>query len=406
MLVSKSYSANYVYADSNFIIANIEDRKIDGIQYALLCVAENLICRGCPTKPSMILRDAYGLMDYQKKIHLVSNKEPFWDDIIKGNDYDNYNPAIVFFKKLVPQYLPEYPFLQQLIIPEVLIEDIVQQSSRYFKNQSVDFYLPEADMVIEIDGEQHKRPKQALLDDERDEYLTKRGVKVFRIPTNYINNDSDSLQAVFDEMRNYLSSYDDKWAEYFDSKKICNDKKKRNDLLQVIATIRLQVAVIELCRNGTLDINALEWKLAIHTDEVKGYERLAILDFLAWYENLCVLANTRFVMPAIDIVDHVSESIDTSNYVKIEISLFSKRKPLKHSNDIVYIYSHPFQKPNYFKMAIAKPITYVIDDTENESTAGEKNLNKRPLALRFILRNLYGFDDFRLGQERIVINLF
>ncbi|MFA6552604.1 MAG: DUF559 domain-containing protein [Candidatus Paceibacterota bacterium] len=55
----------------------------------------------------------------------------------------------------------------------------------------VDFYCPEAKLVIEIDGSQHI--DQEKYDDERTEYLTKFGCKVIRFWNNEINTNIDGV---------------------------------------------------------------------------------------------------------------------------------------------------------------------------------------------------------------------
>ena len=69
---------------------------------------------------------------------------------------DNNNiPAKYFFEECIPKYLEEYKFVQQLILTEVQFNEIVEENTKEFVNQQVDFYLPQAKLVIEIDGQQH-----------------------------------------------------------------------------------------------------------------------------------------------------------------------------------------------------------------------------------------------------------
>ena len=51
----------------------------------------------------------------------------------------------------------------------------------------VDFYIAEKKTVIEIDGIQHHRRQDLQNDKERDEELSKLGIKVLRISNNDIN---------------------------------------------------------------------------------------------------------------------------------------------------------------------------------------------------------------------------
>ena len=50
----------------------------------------------------------------------------------------------------------------------------------------VDFYCPEIQLVIELDGEPHVDIVSILLDSERDEYLNEHGVTVFRYENRWV----------------------------------------------------------------------------------------------------------------------------------------------------------------------------------------------------------------------------
>ncbi len=51
----------------------------------------------------------------------------------------------------------------------------------------VDFYIPQAKLVIEIDGSQHKSTENVKADAERDEILNSWGIEVLRYPNRRIN---------------------------------------------------------------------------------------------------------------------------------------------------------------------------------------------------------------------------
>ena len=54
-------------------------------------------------------------------------------------------------------------------------------------NYIADFYSAQAKLVIELDGSQHYEEKQLEKDIERTKYLEQFGLKVIRIPNNYVN---------------------------------------------------------------------------------------------------------------------------------------------------------------------------------------------------------------------------
>ena len=50
----------------------------------------------------------------------------------------------------------------------------------------VDFYSAEAKLIIELDGSQHFEEEGIIKDEERTAYLEQYGLKVLRIPNNYV----------------------------------------------------------------------------------------------------------------------------------------------------------------------------------------------------------------------------
>src|SRR5690606_17808514 len=104
-----------------------------------------------------------------------------WHRIIRGDEKGNYYPARKFFEELIPKHLSEYKFIQQLIIPEIPINEITQVDVDEFANEQVDFYLPQAYLIIEIDGSQHQLNSEK--DRIRDTHTKKYGIETVRINT-------------------------------------------------------------------------------------------------------------------------------------------------------------------------------------------------------------------------------
>ena len=51
----------------------------------------------------------------------------------------------------------------------------------------VDFYIAQANLVIELDGSQHYDPADQKTDAQRDAYMCELGLDVLRIPNNAVN---------------------------------------------------------------------------------------------------------------------------------------------------------------------------------------------------------------------------
>ncbi len=64
----------------------------------------------------------------------------------------------------------------------------------------VDFYCAKAKLVIELDGSQHYDEEGIKKDKERTEYLEQYGVKIIRIPNNYINQNFNGVCEYIDNI--------------------------------------------------------------------------------------------------------------------------------------------------------------------------------------------------------------
>ncbi|MBG0765308.1 MAG: hypothetical protein H0S78_10625, partial [Tissierellales bacterium] len=155
------YSANYSYTNHNFVIQNNKGSINKNNKYfPVICILKNILMRGCPTIMSDYLQKNIGMIhnreDFKKEYVLISNIEPEWYKTIKGDEFNNDYPAKVFFDEIIEEYLPDYKFIKQLILPEASFYDITLNLDKNYSYQKVDFYLPQANLVIEIDGQQHK----------------------------------------------------------------------------------------------------------------------------------------------------------------------------------------------------------------------------------------------------------
>ena len=180
----KFYTANYANCNNNFVIQNIAKKDSLTSDTSTISVLKNILQRGAPTLPSFDLKqkiDPKGLLNRKNRFRpLIDLEPPVWRKTIKGPAGLSDNLAEKFFNTLIPKYLADYSFINQLICPEVLINNITQIEDDEFYDQKVDFYLPLARLVIEIDGKQHE--KTIREDKNRDNYLYKQlSIKTIRI---------------------------------------------------------------------------------------------------------------------------------------------------------------------------------------------------------------------------------
>lgn len=189
----KRYTANYAFTNPNFVIQNLVENDFDLEEKAIFFVLKNILQRGCPTIMSKYLQEKLDLIGFhetpkfKEPFLFISSKQPNWIDTIKGDEDNQYYPAKIFFEEIIPNEFGAYAFIQSLILPEVRINEIVGYENPSFTNQEVDFFIPQAKLVIEIDGHQHQTDLVIKNKDKtRDNYLKSKGITVIRISSKEI----------------------------------------------------------------------------------------------------------------------------------------------------------------------------------------------------------------------------
>lgn len=400
------YTANYAYTNSNFVIQNLDitESSIDDM-YPIICVLKNILQRGIPTRMSKFLQEKIGEIhkreDYKNIFTFININYQNWDDIIKGDTVNNYFPAREFYEN-IPQIFEEYGFVQSLILPEVNINDIEDSEREKFINQQVDFFIPQANLVIEIDGQQHKSVKNQLISDkDRDAFLSKNKIEVVRITTDEWRKKTVSFYNKIESIKSRLKEYD----KIIDLYKTSYNKILQNEIseeeiqfkLIPTAVIRFQILVLELLNNGYLKLDR-DWRFNIFNDENLGnFAHWAVEDTLIWLKHLYLLKNKRELNTPnfdINICSEKSEFRYLENTINIDFSLF-KRYTCENETkpNIIYVRTDYFEKnkKNYFRVSSAKPINYNITDKDKS-------------CVEFFLQNIFDKPNFRDGQFPIVAN--
>ena len=86
-----------------------------------------------------------------------------------------------------------YQFLKRL--------PITVNRQKSIRHYIVDFYIHSHNLVIEIDGSQHKLPENRVADDERDQFFWAMGVTVLRYSIRDINR---NFSAVCEDILRFL----------------------------------------------------------------------------------------------------------------------------------------------------------------------------------------------------------
>lgn len=410
----KKYSANYSYTNHNFVIQNLTNPRKESEFLSAILIVKNLIQRGKPSLMSQYLQSIYGSVHketelFKKPFVLINQSNLKWNNTIKGDEENNYFPARTFLEERISEDLSEYDFIKQLIIPEIEINQITQRNDENFRYQCVDFFLPQANLVIEIDGQQHKEEIGRVIDSIRDNHLTLSRVLTVRIDT----KDFEARNEIYFEKIEQIKNQLDKYSRFLNLYKAnfnlsfaeIPEEIKKTKLLPT-AIIRFQVLILELLENGILNLEDDKWIFEVKNRDVNGYENHSIEDVFEWLHHLLKLQKITFNEPQFEIKN--VQNFSTANCIKIDFSVLERWTDENSLNEeVIYIRTdyldlfhnrnkNKLDRINYFRLSTSTKFNYKLlfndesDDLEN---------------LEFFLKNIFEYDSFNNGQISIIQNI-
>lgn len=432
----KKYTANYTYTNPNFVIQNLKTNQTNVDLLPILYVTKNILQRGFPTTLSKYLQSELGeihkLDNFEERFLFATNQTPIWNDTIKGDRERNYFPAKDFFEKIIPNEFGEFSFIQSLLIPEIEINEITGEDDRNFINQQVDFYLPQAKLVIEIDGQQHKLDEVTRVSDStRDNHLSSKGITTVRITTRELQ--SGSYKNKVEKIINRIKQFPKRFDFYKSTIKKIEDKNFTDeDVVQKLlptSIIRFQILILDLIECNYINLTDEQWSFNLllpnqleleifenttYRDEFYGLVQvcgknaleLAIEDLFFWISNLWQLKNKEeFKNPGFQIKTTTDKTqfYPLTDCINIDFSLFKRYTDENKTNpDVIYIRTDYFDynyernilglDKNYFRVSTTEPINYKVTDED------------KPI-LEFFLYNIFDKPSFREGQFPIVSNV-
>lgn len=262
--VSKNFTANYANTNNNFRIQNLPRRReagIEGLPFKLLL---NILQRGVPTRLSPYLQQELGPIHerpgFDDKVPLIRAELPTWRSRIKGHDPTGQYPAETFFNIVLPEALGDDRFVMPLILPEAHINDILQVDDSPFNEEQVDFYLPQARLVIEIDGAQHA--SQQSSDDARDTYLSRHYIETVRLSTSSLGLRNTEFD---DALERIVGAVSKSVIIGFYRSHVVEGRMPSDYLEKLIPTsvIRFQVLLLELLLAGSISLSDREWNIEL-----------------------------------------------------------------------------------------------------------------------------------------------
>lgn len=391
-MTQEKFSATYGGTRENFIVKALPPAQpeISPDALKIFCVVQNILQRGCVTKLSVFLKSALGEPPVDERIYLIDKTRITWNNI-KGDDAAGNYPARTFYNELLEKYLGEYFFVRNLILPETDFAEILTED-RSFDGQQVDFYFPQLKCVFEIDGASHATPAQSEKDRLRDAALGREGVTVERIKTADIYDETTDFKDIMETFRDRLCQNETINLYRAALNISADDLRVRYD-----AVMRLQMAILFCLRNGVIGLNKRQLKIKIVNTDLANLDGLlttAYEDLRLWIENVAQLAKVKIKLPALKI-----SPPNDKTALALDFCMFRRCADADenfNATNALYVRTDYFPAKDYFRLAAAEPIKYRF-------TA--KDELKDAAALKFLLKNLFGHDDFRTGQVPILKNV-
>jgi ATP-dependent DNA helicase RecQ len=410
----KKFTANYSKTNHNFVIQGLPKERVDNDYLPAICIIKNIIQRGRPTLMSKFLQEQIGEIhieeDFNEHFGLIDfTVFPVWNRTIKGDETNDNFPARTFFEKNISQDLPEYTLITRLIVPEYPINEITQTYIEKYQNQKVDFFLSFAQLVIEIDGQQHKEISHRLSDDIRDNHLARHNIKTIRIDSFDLANRNEIYFKKIEEIKVVLEQYKNTISFYGKFYKPFNEYSSHEVKTKLLPTaiIRFQLLILSLLEYGVLSLDNEIWNIVVKNHDIEEYENIAIKDLFIWFRYLFKLQKLIFKEPDIQINKQTDTSLTRIKNVKIDFSILKRWTDQDEVNsDTLFVrtdYHDMFwndaqgkkSQVNYFKVSTAKIIKYKLSVTED---------NDDKLNLSFFLNNIFGYKEFNEGQYPILQN--
>ncbi len=368
------YTAGYVEAENNFVIQNIPSLKPNKYE-SVFCIAKNILQRASLTKMSTFLERKFPHKD--SPLYFIDMNEPNWS---KEHAIHKYTTK-VFLKRLF-EFLPAYSYIHSLLVPDAFVNEVVHIHDPHFIGQTVDFYLPQAKLAIQLDDDNYEEP---LISRNVVYFLHSNGIETIRINKKDILHPTNSMDVAFRKIAERLQAFDSSLSVY--------TQPQSTDAVNCTAVMRWQLTILSLLESGVLCLDAPTWDFSIKDHEQTDMLPTALDDLFLWLEHLCHLQKRSFTKPLVSIT-YTNKPIGD---VKIDFSLQKRwTDEYKTQEDTIFVRHDYYQDRDYFSLSTTEPITY--------SLVLEGKNSDLP-SLLFLLENIFGFTTFKQGQLPIIVDV-
>ena len=455
---------SYFDVEINSIIDFIDNSSFEQI----LSVAHNIISRGLPTRPTLWLENKilqnFNLTQQDEKlldigtirqelkadetlIQKLFQALHIIDPDLKGGNISKQkiktweNLESPFEENFLYEKLPKYtsPIWIQLLETQRELESVLRFSTtiedevekylngtiRVFNEQRLDFSVEfpyklkgQRGFVVEIDGSQHEKYPQNIIDTDRDTATEKaKWGKAIRIKT----NDWKNIESKINTIKQFESEQFFSFLKQNIESPLYAEKEGLTALelsLIPFAVARIQKTLIHLLFEGKLNLNADEWNIAVVEQDIPCGS-LAIEDFKELANSLLKLKGDTEKLPKINVFVESNERFANANFhsthnidkskkydLLIDISIF-QRYGLTNMNDsvnadtkVLIRSTHSPKTNRHFKTT--KLISY--------KPLGKKNTQKNIFiedkeqveALEKFVQAIFRKTGFRAGQVEII----
>jgi ATP-dependent DNA helicase RecQ len=403
-----AFCAGYFPGDLLFDICGLKGSAEPVVSFVSNTFA--VLTRGAPTRPSSKLIELMQLDANawdalaSDPLFLMGEETPAWDRTVLGAP-DGYNPAFEFITDILPTKLLDWSFVQHLIVPEYPLFRALNAPGNLIlgpNDERVDFYLPQADLVIEIDGGPHREPRQAWKDRDRDRYLEGFGILTLRLATNDLRKRNDVFDNFFERLKRRCA--ESPRLQPYRKISISRGYSVSSPRYDMTAAIRFQIALMVTISHRQLDLADSEWKLRITQDFPCNGEfnwaEVAVEELMDWFALFARLAHVKFNPPKV---------IFTEEGLQFDIRIFDRPDDKVLPSDAISVRTSavqdlPFASRGRQPLEILRVqdlgVSYLDCFDYKDSPVQQPAVAD----LTDLCRRIFGHNSFRPGQEALILN--